>query len=431
MVTVSPSPAASPTRAAHDAYNAYKARSLQLDMQRGQPSSADFDLSADLLQAVGPSDVVTASGIDIRNYPGGTAGLPEARALLGKYLDVPAEQVLVWNNASLEVQSHVLTSMLLRGPRGKRRWIGTAPKMIVTVPGYDRHFTLLQALGFELVTVAMQADGPDIDAVEALVASDESVRGLLFVPTYSNPGGESISPAKARQLSALTASAPDFTIFADDAYRVHHLSATERDVAVNFVDLVAAAGNPDGAFVFASTSKITFASAGLGFVASSQANIAAFGKWLGALSIGPNKVEQLRHVRFLESYPGGLAGLMDEHAALLAPRFAAVEEVLSQQLGGTGLATWTRPRGGYFVSVDTALPVADRVVALAAEVGVSLTPAGAAFPDGDDPHNSNIRLAPTRPDVEDVRLAMEVFATCVKLASEEYLASEEHSAARE
>lgn len=421
MLTASPSPATtpapSPTRATYDAY---LARSLQLDMQRGQPSSADFDLSSGLLDAVGPADVVTASGIDIRNYPGGTAGLPEARSLFGKYLDVPAEQVLVWNNASLEVQGHVLTSMLLRGPRGKRRWSGTAPKMIVSVPGYDRHFTLLQALGFELVTVAMQADGPDIDAIEALVASDDSVRGILFVPTYSNPGGESISPTKARQLSALAASARDFTIFADDAYRVHHLSPTGRDEAVNFVELVAAAGNPDGAFVFASTSKITFASGGLGFVASSQANIASLGSWLGALSIGPNKVEQLRHVRFLESYPGGLAGLMSEHAALLAPKFAAVEEVLSQQLGGTGRATWTRPRGGYFVSVDTTLPVADRVVTLADHAGVSLTPAGAAFPNGDDPHNSNIRLAPTRPDVDDVRLAMEVFATCVKLASEEY-----------
>lgn len=412
------------SHAAYDAYRGYQARSLELNMQRGQPSSADFDLAVGILNSVGPQDLVTGSGIDVRNYPGGTAGLPEARTLFGRYLDVPAEQVLVWNNASLEVQAHTFTSMLLKGAGGKLPWTGTAPKVIVAVPGYDRHFTLLQSLGFELLSVAMQADGPDVDAVEALVASDDSIRGILFVPTYSNPGGETTSLAKARRLSALTASAADFTIFADDAYRVHHLSSTDRDEAVNFVDLVAAAGNPDGAYVFASTSKITYAGAGLGFVASSRANIAALGSWLGALSIGPNKIEQLRHVKFLEGYPGGLDGLMADHAALIAPKFAAVQEVLTEQLGGTGLASWNRPKGGYFVSVDTALPVADRVVALAEKVGVSLTPAGAAFPDGKDPNNSNIRLAPTRPELADVRLAMEVFTTCIKLASEEYEAGQ-------
>ncbi|MCW2522272.1 MAG: transcriptional regulator with domain and aminotransferase domain protein, partial [Frankiales bacterium] len=210
-------------------------------------------------------------------------------------------------------------------------------------------------------------------------------------------------------------------VFADDAYRVHHLSATDRDTAVNFVDLAQAAGNPDRAFVFASTSKVTFAGAGLGFVASSVANIAALSAYLGALSIGPNKIEQLRHVRFLSSYPGGVAGLMAEHAALIAPKFAAVEEILSERLGGSGLATWSTPKGGYFISLDTALPIADRVVELADQAGVSLTPAGATYPEGKDPSNSNIRLAPTRPELAEVRLAMEVVATCVQLASAEYL----------
>ena len=416
-MTLASSPATG--TAARAAYETYQARQLNLSMERGQPSTADFDLSSGLLSAVGPQDVVTDAGIDIRNYPGGTAGLAEVRALFGEYLDVPAEQVLVWNNASLEVQAHVFTQMLLEGPPSTGPWMGTAPTIIVTVPGYDRHFSLLQTLGYDLATVPMQADGPDVDAIESLVARNPRIRGLLFVPTYSNPGGETISAAKAQRLSALTAGR-NFTIFADDAYRVHHLSDADHDEPINFVELVAATGNPDGAFVFASTSKITFAGGGLGFVASSTANISRLGSWLGNLSIGPNKVEQLRHVKFLTSYPGGLSGLMTDHAALIAPKFAAVQDVLTEQLGGTGLASWTRPKGGYFVSVDTALPVADRVVELAAGVGVGLTPAGAAFPNGVDPHNRNIRLAPTRPTLDEVRLAMEVFAACVKLASEEY-----------
>jgi DNA-binding transcriptional MocR family regulator len=419
--------AASPSSTVSDAstvtqaaYDAFQARSLKLNMQRGQPSTADFDLSNDLLLAVGPGDVVTPGGVDIRNYPGGLAGLAEARAMFGRYLNVDPGQVIVWNNASLELQAHVLTEMLLKGPLGKSPWVGNNPKMIVTVAGYDRHFTLLTGLGFELVTVPMCADGPDVDAVAALIAGDPNIRGILFVPTYSNPGGETISAAKAARLAALTASAPDFTIFADDAYRAHHLYLDDRDQPVNFVELVAAAGNPEGAFIFASTSKITFSGAGLGFVGSSQANIGHLSSYLGNLSIGPNKVEQLRHVRFLNAYPGGIEGLMNDHATLIAPKFAAVQEILTAELGDDGLATWTNPKGGYFVSLDTALPIADRVVALADAAGVSLTPAGAAFPGGNDPGNTNIRLAPTRPELSDVELAMRVVATCIRLASEQY-----------
>jgi DNA-binding transcriptional MocR family regulator len=405
------------------AYEDFKARGLKLNMQRGQPSDADFDLSADLLTAVGPDDVVTPSGVDVRNYSALVAGLPEARQLFGEYLDLDAAEVLVWNNASLELQAHVLTMMLLRGPRAGSAWVGGNPTIIVTAPGYDRHFSLLEGLGLRLVTVDVQPDGPDVDAIQRLAAEDPSIAGVLFVPTYSNPGGESISPDKARRLVSLQAANPGFTIFADDAYRAHHLFADDRDSTVNFVRLAAEAGNPDRAFVFASTSKITFAGAGLGFVGSSAENIAWLGSYLSAVSIGPNKVEQYRHVRFLRSYPGGVEGLMAAHAKLIAPKFAAVAEILDRELGGTELATWSRPRGGYFVSLDTALPVADRVVQLAGDAGVSLTPAGATFPLGKDPANSNIRLAPTRPELADVRLAMEVVAACIKLASEEYLAA--------
>ena len=416
-----PAAANSASTAGSDAqtvYDGYLAQNLELNMQRGQPSTADFDLSNAMLQNIGPGDITTQEGLDARNYSAGAEGLLEARTLFAQYLSVEPEQVLVWNNASLELQAHVFTKMLLKGHRGGSPWVGGQPTMVVAAPGYDRHFTLLEQLGFRLAVVDMQADGPDVDAIEALIASDPSVRGILFVPTYSNPGGETISLAKAQQLATLTSG--DFTIFADDAYRAHHLSADDRDEPVNLVELVAAAGNPDGAFVFASTSKITFAGAGLGFVASSAANIKDLAAHIGKLSIGPNKIEQLRHVTFLTGYPGGIDGLMAAHAALIAPKFAAVDDVLTAELGGTGLATWTTPKGGYFISLDTALPVADRVVALSKAAGVSLTPAGAAFPGSKDPRNTNIRLAPTRPELAEVVLAMRVVAACIKLASEQH-----------
>ena len=405
-------------------YDALKAEGLKLNMQRGQPSDADFDLSNGLLTILGEHDYM-AGKLDTRNYPGSVQGLPEARELFGEYLDVPAAQVIVWNNASLELQGFALTTALLHGLRGSPQpWAKLAgkPKMIVTLPGYDRHFLLLETLGFELVTVAMQPDGPDLDAIEQLV-QDDLVKGILFVPTYSNPSGESISEAKAQRLASLAAAAPDFTIFADDAYRAHHLFEDDRDVPVNFVKLCAEAGHPDRAIVFASTSKITFAGAGLGFLASSEANVAYLSRFLGVQSIGPNKIEQLRHVKFLRQYPGGIAGLMRRHAALLAPKFQAVHDVLSAELGSEGeYARWTTPKGGYFVSLDTALPVADRVVALADAAGVSLTPAGATSPGGQDPHNRTIRISPSRPPVDEVREAMRAVALCIKLASEEYRA---------
>lgn len=409
-----------PLSAAQAAYDELAALGLRLNLQRGQPSDADFDLSDGLLTAVTPG-ATTLDGIDLRNYPGGVAGLPSARALFGRYLGLDAANTVVWNNSSLELQALVLGFALLHGVRGSQGgWVHDRPKIVVTAPGYDRHFLLLTTLGFELVTVDMEPDGPDVAAIER-AASDPAVKGVLFVPTYSNPGGETISAGKAALLAGLDAAASDFTIFADDAYRAHHLGEPVR--TVSFVELCASAGHPDRAFVFGSTSKITFASGGLGFVGTSVDNVAWLTKLLGAQSIGPNKVEQARHVRFLEGYPGGLAGLMRAHAALIAPKFAAVDEVLSSELGTDGgYATWTTPHGGYFSSLFTTAPVAARVVELADAAGVSLTPAGATYPGGVDPANRNIRLAPTRPPVEDVRTAMRVAAACVRLATEEWRA---------
>ena len=414
----------SPLEAARAAYEALEAEGLSLDIQRGQPSNADFDLSDDLLGAVKPGDTMQ-DGIELRNYPGNHAGLPSARALFAAYLDVEPDNVLVWNNSSLELQALVLAFALLHGlPSSPRPWVREAqtPKVVVTTPGYDRHFHLLDTLGFEMVAVAMQADGPDVEAIKAAVR-DPAVKALVFVPTYSNPTGATTSLDKARSLAALEAAAPDFTLLADDAYRTHHLS-DDHDTPVELLGLCAAAARPDRAFVFGSTSKVTYAGAGLGFLATSSANHAWLVRLLAAQSIGPNKIEQARHVRFLEGYPGGLAGLMRAHAAILAPKFAAVDEALSAGLGagGGGYAGWSTPRGGYFISLDTTDPVADRVVALAKAAGLTLTPAGATFPLGKDPGNRNIRIAPTRPPLDQVRTAAEALAVCIRYASEEYRA---------
>jgi DNA-binding transcriptional MocR family regulator len=291
--------------------------------------------------------------------------------------------------------------------------------MIVTVPGYDRHFSLLDALGFEMVSVAITPDGPDMDAVEKLVASDPAIKGIMFVPTYSNPTGDTVSDETVRRLAGMKTAAPDFTIFADDAYRVHHLSDDPAE-PLNLLRACESAGNPDRVYLFGSTSKITFAGAGIGFMASSEANVAYITRLIGFQSIGPNKIEQYRHVKFINSYPGGLDGLMRDHAANLRPKFEAVQSVLEKELGNGRYATWTNPKGGYFVSLDTVCPVADRVVELAKGAGVALTPAGATYPHKNDPNNSNIRLSPSRPPVAEVAQAMEVVALCVKLATLEY-----------
>jgi DNA-binding transcriptional MocR family regulator len=398
-------------------YDAYKQMGLRLNMQRGQPADANFDLANPMLTIVNEEDVVTPSGVAIRNYPGGVAGLPEARELFAGVLGVRPSEMIVGNNASMMLMSQTLMWAMLRGLKDSPApWKNGPARMIVTVPGYDRHFTLLEELGIEMVSVPMTSNGPDVTAISHLAASDSTIKGLFFVPVYSNPTGDTISDEAVRTLASMPTAAPDFTILADNAYAVHHLT-DEETRPLNLLRACEAAGNPDRVYLFGSTSKITFASAGIGFMASSEANVAYLTRLMGATSIGPNKAEQYRHVKFIQAYTDGLPGLMRDHAAILRPKFEMVQEVLEQELGGTGLATWSQPKGGYFVSLNTARPVADRVVGLAKEVGVSLTPAGSTYPYGHDPHNSNIRLSPSRPPVAEVRQAMEIVALCVKLAS--------------
>lgn len=401
-------------------YESLKGLGLKLNIERGQPGDDNFDLSSALLGNVTEKDIKTQSGFDVRNYPGGVLGLPEARELFSGILGVKPEEMIVGNNSSLQIISHVLMWALLRGVVGSPApWCKGRPKLIVTVPGYDRHFTLLSELGFEMIPVSMTKEGPDMDAVEKVAAADANVKGIIFVPTYSNPSGETVSDKTVARLAAMKTAAPDFTIFADDAYVVHHL--VDNPVKPkNILRACEEAGNPNRVYLFGSTSKITFSGAGVGFMATSPANLAYIAKLFGTMFIGPNKLEQLRHVRFLGNYPGGIEGLMKKHAKLLNPKFDVTHKVLSKEFDGTGLAAWSKPAGGYFISLDTTKPVAKRAVALCKGAGVAITPAGATFPFGKDPKDSNIRISPTRPPVAELEKAIEVLAVCIKLASVEY-----------
>lgn len=402
-------------------YESLRWLGLKLNIERGQPGDNNFDLSNALFGIVTEKDIKTKSGFDIRNYPGGVLGLPEARELFSGILGAKAEETMVGNNASLLMISKVLMWAFLRGLVGSSApWYKIdKPKMIVTVPGYDRHFLLLSEIGFEMIPVRMTKEGPDITEVEKIASADANVKGILFVPTYSNPTGDTVSDETVKRLAAMKTAAPDFTIFADDAYCVHHLVDNPRKPK-NLLRACEEAGNPNRVYMFSSTSKITFSGGGIGFMATSTANLAYISKLFGTTFIGPNKVEQLRHVKFLSSYPGGVAGIMKEHAKLLKPKFDITDKVLSKELGGTGLATWSKPEGGYFISLDTTRPVAKRTVELCKTAGVAITPAGATFPFGKDPKDSNIRISPTRPPVAELEKAIEVLAVCIKLASAEH-----------
>lgn len=399
-------------------YAALQEAGLSLDLTRGKPSPAQLDLANALLELPGPGDFRAADGTDTRNY-GGVEGLPELRAIFAPLLGVPAGQLLACGNASLTVMHDVIAHALLAPvPGASRRWADEEEIVFLCPsPGYDRHFSVCERFGITMLPVAMTGAGPDMDEVERLVAADPRIKGIWCVPKYSNPGGETYSDDTVRRLAAMTAAAPDFRVFWDNAYALHDLT----DEQVPLLDVLAAcaeAGNPDRVFVFASTSKITHAGSGVAFFGSSPANVAWLVSLLSKQTIGPDKVNQLRHVRFFGDADGVLAH-MQRHRALLEPRFAAVQEVLEEELGGLGIAEWTQPKGGYFVNLTVPDGCAAETVRLAKAAGVALTPAGASFPYGRDPRDREIRLAPSFPSVEDVRGAMRAVAVCVKLAAAE------------
>jgi len=405
------------TRAQRD-YAALVERGLSLDLTRGKPSAAQLDLSAPLLGLPGETDFRAADGTDCRNY-GGLRGLPELCEIFSGPLQVPADQLVAGGNSSLQLMhDSIVHAMLGVLPGAERRWADEERiAFLCPVPGYDRHFALCERYGIELIPVPMTENGPDLEVVERLAAADAGIKGIWCVPKYSNPDGVSYSDETTARLAAMPTAAPDFRIFWDNAYAVHHLTDEPAEIA-DILAACAEAGNPDRAFVFGSTSKVTMAGAGVAFFGSSPANVAWFLKYAAKGSIGPDKINQLRHVRFLKD-ADGVRELMRRHADLIRPKFEAVDRILSQELGGTGLATWSAPKGGYFISLQVPEGCARDVVKRAGEAGIALTPAGATHPYGDDPRDSYIRIAPTYPSQEELELAIQGLATCVRLVGYE------------
>ncbi|MGD0931460.1 MAG: aminotransferase class I/II-fold pyridoxal phosphate-dependent enzyme [Candidatus Korobacteraceae bacterium] len=401
-----------------ESYAAFKGKGMRLNLTRGKPSPEQMGLSSELLTLPGATDYVAEDGTDCRNYFG-LQGIPEARRLFSGILGAPLEQVVVGNNSSLALMHDAVVYSLLKGTcDSSGPWSQPGEvAFLCPVPGYDRHFRICEDYGIRMISVPLNDDGPDMDEVERLVAQDASIKGMWCVPKYSNPTGTVYSDAVIERLAAMPAAAPDFRIYWDNAYSVHHLTSERIEIA-NILELSARHGHPNRAFVFASTSKITLAGAGLALFASSAENV----KWLLARfvprTIGPDKVNQLRHVRFLKD-EAGIHRLMDKHRALLAPKFQNVLDVFDEKLSGVPGVTWNRPKGGYFIALDVPQGCARRVVALAKDAGVELTPAGAVYPYGKDPDDRTLRIAPTFPALSEVGLAAEGVALCVLLAAAE------------
>jgi DNA-binding transcriptional MocR family regulator len=397
------------------AYEELKAQGLKLDLTRGKPSSEQLDLAAPMLDLPGAGKHVSPKGTDTRNYGGGQ-GLPELREIFAPLLQVPVEQLIASNNSSLELMHDTLVHALLSPlPGAPTRWVDAGRvAFLAPVPGYDRHYGVCERLGIELLPVPMTSTGPDMDEVERLVAGDPSIKGIWCVPKYSNPDGVVYSDETVRRLAAMETAAPDFRIMWDNAYSVHHLTSDEIEIA-DVLTLAAEAGNPDRPFVFGSTSKITLAGSGVAFLGASQANV---DWWLALTSkrtIGPDKVNHLRHALFLRD-AAGVRAHMAAHRELIAPKFAMVDRLLSEAFAGTDGVDWTEPKGGYFVSLTVPDGLASEVVRLAKEAGIALTPAGATHPYGKDPQDAIIRLAPTLPPLDEIERAMAGVVTCLQFA---------------
>ena len=396
-------------------YDTLADRGLSLDLTRGKPSPEQLDLSERLLALPGEGDH-TAGKTDVRNYGGG-AGLPELRGIIAELLGVDAGRVIAQDNASLSIMYDLLTfSMLFGTPDSERPW-KDEPKLrwLCPVPGYDRHFGITEALGIEMIPVTMGQDGPDMDEVEHLVATDPSIKGMWCVPIYSNPTGTVYSDHTVSRLARMAAAAPDFRVIWDNAYVVHTL--TEDFPKVPDVDSLAAeAGHPNRFLQVCSTSKITFAGAGVSFLSASEPNLDWYLGHTGIRSIGPNKVNQLAHARFFGD-ADGVRDHMQKHRGIVAPKFEAAAGALDRRLGGYDVARWTSPEGGYFIDLEVPDGTATETVRLAKAVGVALTPAGSAYPYGQDPDDRHIRLAPTLPPLAEVETAMDVVGLCALLAA--------------
>lgn len=392
-------------------YADFQAQNLKLDMSRGKPAGTQLDLTNGILFTL--TKYITEDGVDARNY-GGLDGIPEAKKLFSGLLDIPTEKIIIGGNSSLNLMYDTMVRFMLFGTGGNTPWSKLDKvKFLCPSPGYDRHFGICEDLGIEMITIPMTEHGPDMDLVEKLVAEDPAIKGIWCVPLYSNPQGIIYSDETVDRLGSMKTAAPDFRIMWDNAYGVHHIY-TENKVKDIFA-VCEQAGNPNRVFYFFSTSKITFPGAGVALLASSPENIVEIKKHMGMQTIGHDKLNQLRTVTYLKN-PEGVRDHMAKLAAELRPKFDVVLETLDRELSGTGLAKWTKPQGGYFVAIDTLPGCAKATVALAKAAGVTMTGAGATFPYKKDPNDTNIRIAPTYPTYDELKIAIALFCVCVKLA---------------
>lgn len=399
-------------------YANVQAQKLKLDMSRGKPCPDQLDLSNGLIDCLSQQDYKAMDGTDCRNY-GGLDGIPEAKELFSWILEARPQDIIIGGNSSLVLMHDLIARAMLQGlPESESPW-GKLPKVkfLCPSPGYDRHFSICEYFGIEMITIDYLDDGPDMDQVEQLVTADPSIKGIWCVPKYSNPTGITYSDEVVKRLASMAAKAPDFRIFWDNAYAVHHLTSNPSKL-LNILETCAEAGHPNRVFIFASTSKISFASSGIAMLASSEANIKWLKKQMAFQTIGPDKLNQLRHVRFFKDQ-SGIEDHMRQHETIITPKFNTVLEILESKLGGKNLASWSEPQGGYFISLNTLPGCAQKVVARAAAAGVILTPAGATFPYGKDPEDKNIRLSPTFPPLSELKQAMVLVVLCIEIVSAE------------
>ena len=402
-------------------YAEAKAKGLALDMSRGKPSAKQLDVSLGLLDTINSSsDLKALDGTDCRNY-GVLDGIPEAKKLMADMMGTTPEHVIIYGNASLNIMYDQVSRAYTHGILGNTPWCKLDKvKFLCPVPGYDRHFAITERFGIEMINIPMSESGPDMGMVEEYVSKDASVKGIWCVPKYSNPQGYTYSEETVKRMAALKPAAEDFRIFWDNAYVIHDLYDDNKDEIADIISECEKAGNPDMVFEFASTSKVSFPGSGIAALATSANNIADIKKQLTIQTIGHDKLNQLRHVRFFKDI-NGLKEHMRKHAEFMRPKFEAVESVLEEELGGLGIGSWTEPKGGYFISFEALDGCAKAIVAKCKEAGVKLTGAGATFPYGKDPKDSNIRIAPSFPTPEEMKQAADLFVLCVKLVSVEKL----------
>jgi aspartate/methionine/tyrosine aminotransferase len=405
-------------------YSRYQAMELSLDMSRGKPCKEQLDLSMGLMDALNSSaDMTCEDGTDCRNY-GVLGGIAEAKVLMGDMMENNPDNIIIYGNSSLNVMYDCISRSMTHGVMGNTPWCKLDKvKWLCPVPGYDRHFSITEYFGIEMINVPMTKTGPDMDMVEKLVASDEAIKGIWCVPKYSNPQGYSYSDETVRRFARLKPAAKDFRIYWDNAYGIHHLYDKNQDYLIEILAECKRAGNPDLVYKFASTSKITFPGSGIAALATSSNNLDDIREQMRHQTIGYDKVNQLRHVRYFKDIHG-MVEHMRKHADIIRPKFEMVEDTFEKNLGGLGIGSWTKPNGGYFISFETLPGCAKEVVNRCRKAGVKLTDAGATFPYHKDPNDSNIRIAPTYPPINDLKTAAELFTLCVKLVSAQKLLAE-------